>query len=105
MTYADAKQRAGLISTVTMSHVMPPWQPESAEGEFSGERRLEPGEIDILRRWVEDGLQEGNPDHRPATPNYTEGWNLGVPDVIVSMTVPFVVPAEGPDVFRNFVLP
>ena len=40
LTYNDAKQRAGLISAVTTSHVMPPWQPESEEGEFEGERRL-----------------------------------------------------------------
>ena len=84
---------------------MPPWQPESAEGEFSGERRLEPGEIDTLRRWVEDGLQEGSPADRPAVPTYTEGWQLGAPDVVVTMPVPFSVPADGPDVFRNFVLP
>ena len=60
LTYEDAKQRAGLISAVTTSHVMPPWQPESEEGEFEGERRLEPREIDTFRRWVEDGLQEGS---------------------------------------------
>ena len=34
-----------------------------------------------------------------------DGWQLGVPDVVVSMPVPFGVPADGPDVFRNFVLP
>jgi tetratricopeptide (TPR) repeat protein len=105
LTYSDAKQRAGLISAVTSSHVMPPWQPESAEGEFSGERRLEPAEIDTLRRWVEDGLQEGKPEERPAVPTFSDGWQLGIPDIIVSMPVPFSVPADGRDVFRNFVLP
>src|SRR5215813_5186099 len=74
LTYTDAKQRAGLIAAVTGSHVMPPWQPEAAEGEFSGERRLEPSEIDTLRRWVEEGLQEGSPDERHALPTYTDGW-------------------------------
>jgi tetratricopeptide (TPR) repeat protein len=105
LTYDDAKQRASLISAVTTSHVMPPWQPESEEGEFEGERRLEPREIDTFRRWVEDGLQEGSPTDRPTTPTFTDGWQLGAPDVIVSMPVPFAVPADGPDVFRNFVLP
>jgi hypothetical protein len=33
LTYSDAKQRR-LIAAVTTSHLMPPWQPESAEGEF-----------------------------------------------------------------------
>jgi tetratricopeptide (TPR) repeat protein len=105
LTYADARQRAGLISAVTTTHVMPPWQPESAEGEFSGERRLEPSEIDTIRRWVEDGLQEGRPDDKPAVPAFSDGWQLGTPDVVVTMPVAFEVPADGPDVFRNFVLP
>jgi len=105
LTYSDAKQRAGLISAVTTSHVMPPWQPESEEGEFEGERRLEPAEIDTIRRWVEDGLQEGNPEDRPAVPAFTDGWRLGSPDVVVTMPTAFTVPADGPDVFRNFVLP
>src|SRR5262245_21126965 len=105
LTYEDAKQRAGLISAVTTNHVMPPWQPESEEGEFEGERRLEPGEIDTFRRWVEDGLQEGSPADRPAVPTFTDGWHLGRPDIVVNMPVPFTVPADGPDVFRNFVLP
>jgi len=104
LTYNDAKQRAGLIASVTSSHVMPPWQPEGAEGEFSGERRLLPAEIETFRRWIEDGLQEGSADDRRAVPTFSEGWQLGVPDVIVSMPVAFDVPADGPDVFRNFVL-
>jgi tetratricopeptide (TPR) repeat protein len=105
LTYSDAKQRAGLISAVTTTHVMPPWQPEGAEGEFSGERRLEPSEIDTIRRWVEDGLQEGSPDDKPAVPVFSDGWQLGTPDVVVTMPAAFEVPADGPDVFRNFVLP
>jgi Flp pilus assembly protein TadD len=105
LTYEDAKLRAGLIAAVTTSHVMPPWQPESAEGEFSEERRLRPGEIDVFRQWIEDGLQEGSSAERPLTPAFSDGWPLGTPDLVVSMPVPFVVPADGPDVFRNFVLP
>jgi len=105
LTYNDARQRAGLIASVTSNHVMPPWQPEGTEGEFSGERRLLPAEIETFRRWIEDGLQEGSSDDRRALPTFTEGWQLGVPDVVVTMPVAFDVPADGPDVFRNFVLP
>src|SRR5580765_2716999 len=71
----------------------------------SSERGLEPAEIDTLRRWVEDGLQEGKPEERPAAPTFRDGWQLGIPDVVVTMPAPFGVPADGPDVFRNFVLP
>ena len=32
-------------------------------------------------------------------------WLLGEPDLVVSMTSPFEMPVEGPDVFRNFQVP
>ena len=67
---ADLRRREStrrLIAAVTTSHVMPPWQPESAEGEFEGERRLRARRrSSTLRRWVEDGLLEGDPAERPA---------------------------------------
>jgi tetratricopeptide (TPR) repeat protein len=37
-------------------------------------------------------------------PAFTPGWQLGPPDLIVTVAKPFPVPAEGPDVFWNFVL-
>jgi tetratricopeptide (TPR) repeat protein len=105
LNYADAKQRARLIADVTANHVMPPWQPDSAAGEFKGDRRLSAAEIDTFRQWVEEGAPEGDPDRRPAAPAFPNGWRLGVPDVVITMAEPFTVPAGGPDVFRNFVLP
>ncbi len=104
LTYEDARQRARLIATAVSSHVMPPWQPESEGGEFSGERRLSPAEIETLTRWVDDGVQEGDPSERRTMPVFTAGWQLGTPDLVITMPDGFMVPADGPDVFRNFVL-
>jgi tetratricopeptide (TPR) repeat protein len=41
----------------------------------------------------------------PSMPSWPTGWRLGTPDLVVTMPEPFVLPAGGPDVFRNFVLP
>jgi hypothetical protein len=38
-------------------------------------------------------------------PKFTEGWQLGEPDLVVKMPEAFPVPASGRDVYRNFVLP
>ena len=38
-------------------------------------------------------------------PKFTEGWQLGEPDLVVKMTEPFTVRAERPDIFRVFVVP
>ncbi len=97
-------QRARLLATVVATRVMPPWQPDSEEGEFSGDRRLTPAEISTLNRWVEDGILEGDPADRFPVPAFTPGWQLGTPDIVVAMPESFTVPADGPDVFRNIVL-
>ena len=38
-------------------------------------------------------------------PQWTDGWQLGEPDLVVSMTEPFYVGSEGSDIFRTFVMP
>ena len=41
----------------------------------------------------------------PALPAFTDGWQLGKPDLVLEMRNGFELPAGGPDVYRNFVLP
>lgn len=105
LTYEDARQRARLIATVTTARLMPPWQPQDEAGTFAGERHLTPVEIETLRRWADTGAVQGSPSDRTPLPVFTTGWQLGAPDLVVAMPDTFTVPADGPDVFRNFVLP
>lgn len=105
LTYEEAEQRAAQIADVTRIGFMPPWLPEHGFGEFAGERRLTAEEIATLQTWAEEGAPEGDPAELPPRPTWTPGWQLGEPDLVVSMPDPYVVPAEGRDVFRNFVLP
>ena len=105
LSYADVRKRADQIARVTARRYMPPWPPEPGYGEFVGERRLRDDEIALLQRWVREGAAEGPPSAAPAPPRFTEGWQLGPPDLVVEMRETYTVPAEGGDVFRNFVLP
>jgi tetratricopeptide (TPR) repeat protein len=105
LSYAEAKKRAGLMAALTTSRFMPPWLPARGVVDFLGERGLSDEEIARIRLWVEQGAVEGDPADLPPIPRFTEGWQLGEPDMIISMQTPFTVPAEGVDVFRNFVLP
>src|SRR6185436_1809065 len=41
----------------------------------------------------------------PVPPNFTAGWQLGQPDLVLKMSEPFEVPAEGRDIYWNFVFP
>lgn len=105
LSYAEAKKRAGLIAAVTASRYMPPWLPAGGGASFLGERGLSEEEIARIRAWVEQGAVEGDAADLPPPPRFTEGWQLGEPDMVVTMDTPFTVPADGVDVFRNFVLP
>jgi tetratricopeptide (TPR) repeat protein len=105
LDYGQAKKRAGLIAALTASRFMPPWLPEHGAVEFLGERALSEAEIARIGQWVEQGAVEGEPADLPPLPHFTEGWQLGEPDVVLTMETPFTIPAEGSDLFRNFVLP
>jgi len=103
--YASAQKRAGQIARVTSSRYMPPWLPTPGHGDFEGSRRLGDDEVATLARWAEAGAPEGDPARLPPLPPAAEGWQLGTPDLVVTLPEPWVVPAEGLDVWRNFVVP
>jgi Flp pilus assembly protein TadD len=105
LTYADVKRHATQIATVTRSRYMPPWKADPDNGPFVGQHPLTDAEIDLLRRWVDGGMIEGDPRDLPAPRHWTEGWRLGQPDLIVTLPQPYTLQAEGTDVFRIFVIP
>jgi hypothetical protein len=105
LNYRDARPLAKAIASATASRVMPPWKAGPSDFAFDNARRLTDEQIATIQRWVADGAPEGDPAKVPALPRFTEGWQLGQPDLAVSMSEAFEVPATGPDVYRNFVVP
>ncbi len=105
LSYDDAARRARQIAEVTAGRFMPPWLPEPGYGEFVGERRLTASQIAILAAWAESGAAEGDAADLPEPPAAGEGWALGEPDLTVTLPAPYTLPADGPDVFRNLVMP
>ena len=105
LTYDSARQHASQIATVTKSRVMPPWRANSDYGAFVGQHPLSAAEIDLLQRWVDGGAVEGNARDLPRAPKVTDGWQLGKPDLVVTLPEPYALRADGTDVFRIFVIP
>lgn len=104
LTYEDVRRRASQIVAVTQRRYMPPWLPEPGFGDFAGARRLSDDQLSVIAEWVRQGTSEGPPGNaRP--PRFTEGWQIGPPDLVVRMSVPYRLAADGGDVFRNFILP
>jgi len=105
LSYQDVKKRAQQIVIVTRSRYMPPWLPEPGYGEFAGQRRLSDEQIRAIEQWVAQGALEGAPSELPPAPKFTEGWQLGQPDLVIKLPQPYTLPAAGTDVFRNFTFP
>ncbi|CAN5613649.1 hypothetical protein BH23PLA1_BH23PLA1_40960 [soil metagenome] len=106
MTYEQARKRAADIALVTDLRRMPPWpaSPDYGPG-FAHDRSLSGEEIEILNAWAEAGALEGTPDDLPPPREFTSGWTIGEPDLIIEMPEDFEVPADGPDIYRCFVIP
>jgi hypothetical protein len=102
-TFQDVQKRAKQIVLVTESRLMPPWKPQAGHGKFQDERTLTSGEIALIKKWAETGTPQGNPGDLPPMPKFPEGWKLGKPDLILRLSQPFQIPAEGEDVYQHFV--
>lgn len=102
--YGDVSKRAALIADVIKRRYMPPWQPTPGIAKFEGERWMPESEIATVLKWIEEDRPEGNAEDLPVRPTWPSDWSLGEPDLILEMDEAFSIPAEGPDVFRNFVL-
>jgi tetratricopeptide (TPR) repeat protein/mono/diheme cytochrome c family protein len=103
LTYDDAKNFAPQIAAAVRTRSMPPWLPEHGFGDFANEARLTDDEIRLIVEWVKSGAPQGPAAEAPPPPHFTEGWQLGPPDMVLDATRAFAVPASGPDVFWNFI--
>jgi mono/diheme cytochrome c family protein len=104
LSYVDVKRRAEDIAKATAQGYMPPWLPERGYAKFVGERRLSAAEIGMIQQWVAEGAIEGALADLPAPPTWSGDWQLGEPDLVVTMPEPYLLKAEGRDVYRNFVI-
>lgn len=103
--YEQTAKRAGQIVRVTQDRIMPPWIPSPGHDKFVGERWLTDHELKLFQTWEQSGRARGDDADLPPAPKFAEGWQLGEPDLIVKMPLPFAVPADGPDLLQNFVIP
>ena len=103
--YEEVSRKAKTIARVIDDRYMPPWHASIEHLPFQDVRQLSEDEISKFALWVEAGKPEGDPASAPPLPDFPKGWQLGEPDLIITMANAYEVPADGPDIYRNFVLP
>lgn len=102
--YAEVKKKAKTILGVVGDGIMPPWHAES-HGQYLNERKLTAAQKALFQTWFDTGMPQGATADLPPAPHFTDGWQLGEPDLILEPTEDFALGAEGRDVYRCFVLP
>jgi tetratricopeptide (TPR) repeat protein len=105
ITYEDVRRHATQIADVTARRLMPPWKPVAGKGDFQSSRRLTDEELRLIQQWLASGAPEGDASRLAPLPDWSAGWRMGRPDLVVTMPEDFAVPADGTDVFRTFVMP
>ena len=95
MTYDDARPYARAIMQKVVARQMPPWGADPAFGVFKNDPRLSEKEIETIVSWVDNGAPKGDEKDMPAPPQFAEGWTIGKPDAVFTMTEDFEIPATG----------
>ncbi|HTS46601.1 MAG TPA: hypothetical protein VMH05_01590 [Bryobacteraceae bacterium] len=105
LTYDQARPWAKSIKQAVVTKKMPPWFADEHYGKFSNDRSMAQADIDTLVNWVDAGAPAGEIADAPKPIDWVEGWRIGKPDVVLSMTKPFSVPASGTIDYQYIVVP
>ena len=101
LTYEDARPWARSIKQKIAVREMPPWFIDKNVGiqHFSNDRSLTDDEIATIVKWVDAGAPQGNPADMPPPRQFpdAETWQIGKPDLIVTLPKDIIVAAKGPD--------
>lgn len=105
LNYQSARPWAASIKEAVQARRMPPWFADPHFGKFSNDRSMAQGEIDTLLAWVNNGAPEGNPKDLPVPIQFVNGWNIGKPDLVVTMPQKYDIPEKGTVDYQYLLIP
>ncbi len=105
LTYKDARPWARSIKEKVVRREMPPWHIDRNVGitKFKEDPSLTDAEIATISNWVDHGAPEGNPADMPPPRQFSDldKWQIGKPDIVVSMKKPYRLKANGQDEYYD----
>jgi hypothetical protein len=106
VTLDDARAQAERIVEVTRARQMPPWTATQGRGypDLKNDPRLSDRQIRTLQQWTNLGMPAGDLSRAPLPPNFSTGWPLGVPDLILTFARQISLPADSSDRLFNMML-
>ena len=101
VTYEETRPWAKSIKQKVVTREMPPWFIDKNVGvqHFSNDVSLSDEEIATIARWVDSGAPKGDPAAMPPPRQFpaAETWQIGQPDLIVTLPKDVIVAAKAPD--------
>lgn len=99
--YEEARPWARAIKQRVSAREMPPWFIDRNVGvqHYANDESLSDEEIATIVKWVDSGAPQGNPADMPPARQFTDdqAWQIGKPDVIITLPKDVVVKAHGAD--------
>ena len=101
VTYEQARPWARAIKQRVSAREMPPWFIDRNVGvqHFANDESLSDEEIATIVKWVDAGAPQGNPADMPPPRQFSDdqSWQIGKPDLIISLPKDVIVKAHGAD--------
>jgi hypothetical protein len=105
LSYEQVRPWVTSIRDKVSRRTMPPWHADSRYGEFANDARLSDGEIRTILSWIDGGSPRGSDADLPPAKQFVDGWNIGTPDVVLTMPTPQRIVNTGTDEYLYFALP
>lgn len=84
---------------------MPPWKPDKSYSRLMDENELSDAEIQLIEDWVYGGMPEGDPSLTPPLPQFSDGSQIGEPDLVLSFSQAYTHQGNNEDQYQIMVLP
>jgi thiol-disulfide isomerase/thioredoxin len=98
-TYDEVKAHKGMIRQVVRRGTMPPWfaaaGPKNVPMAWANDRSLSAADKRDLFAWLDAGLPLGDVTDAPLPRTFPKDWQIGKPDLILQMSKPIAIKAEG----------
>lgn len=105
VTYEETRPWARSIKQKVVAREMPPWFIDKNVGvqHFSNDVSLSDEQIAKIAKWVDNGAPKGDPSHMPPPRVFapTETWQIGEPDLVVTLPTDLIVAARAPDIWPD----
>src|SRR2546428_2716177 len=101
VTYQEARPWSKAMKQKVLALEMPPWFIDKNVGiqHFNNDLSLSDQGIGTIVKWVDGGAAQGNPADMPPPRQFPDeqAWQIGKPDLLVTLPQDLIVKAHGPD--------